>query len=73
VLLDWHRVVHEIEYLVKGFLRVVLESNVMPSILGDQLSKSHELAPKKQLSGMFGRPQRACVDDVASSAALASR
>jgi len=44
--LDWHRVVHEIEYLMKGFLRVVLESNV-PSILGDQLSKSHELAPKK--------------------------
>jgi hypothetical protein len=37
----------KIEYLVKGFLRVVLESNVMPSILGDQLSKSHELAPKK--------------------------
>ncbi|HWO46082.1 MAG TPA: hypothetical protein VNO87_10975 [Methylomirabilota bacterium] len=46
VLLDWHRVMHEIEYLVKGFLRVVLESNVMPCILGDQLSKSRELAPK---------------------------
>jgi len=30
VLLDWHRVVHEIEYLVKGFLR-------MPCILGDQV------------------------------------
>ena len=27
----------KIEYLVKGFLRVVLESNVMPCILGDQL------------------------------------
>jgi hypothetical protein len=37
VPLDWHRVVHEIDYLVKGFLRVVLESNVMPCILGDQL------------------------------------
>jgi hypothetical protein len=46
VLLDWHRVVHEIQFLVKGFLRVVLESNVMPCILGDQLSKSPELAPK---------------------------
>ena len=46
VLLDWHRVMHEIEYLVKGFLRVVLESNVMPCILGDQLSKSRELTPK---------------------------
>ena len=39
VLLDWHRVLHEIEYLVKGFLRVVLERNVMPCILGDQLLK----------------------------------
>ena len=37
MLLDWHRVVHEIQFLVKGFLRVVLESNVMPCILGDQL------------------------------------
>jgi hypothetical protein len=37
VLLDRHRVVHEIEYLVKGFLRVVLESNVMPCVLSDQL------------------------------------